>query len=763
MTLCNTCQELCRDFNNGSGDWESVEEGFLIVDPIPMHQSWESFSKSLNDNCPICWGLWRSIRSSPRASPNEEPDMDFKSWLHEGAFSVETLTFTLHINLTGKGNRRESNEFHVRYTASETLLEARHHYGIDVDQTPRSVARFVQHWSNHCTETHPGCTKRDVSSTTTTSIALPTRLLDLGDTDSKKFRIVQSQKCCQKNDQYVTLTHRWSHDTPKLLQTNCEQYYTFQSDNMLPQDYQDIISICRAMSVQFLWIDSLCILQDSPEDLLREIKTMLNVYQNALLTLSICWDYSDSTIFPSRRGDTLSIVPPNDESKNIAYSTTGCAFVNHVDEFKINVTHSLVNSRGWVLQERTLSRRIVYLGNEQLYWECDGAIASETMSNILQDKDVRRMPLFHDSDDFRNALWPKLVEKYSQCGLTSESDRLAAISGISRMMSAANPRDRYIAGIWSEYWLFDLLWTPLVKNFWPRNGALLRTCAVRTIEPTQEAPSWSWMAFPGPVEQPRSLERPKCITGTTMSSDKSLFLPRALAMLRQFDVNPPPGADNFDSMSHATLRLNCFLIPADFAGIAEICLNESAPTFYHPISCNAFYFPQQRKNAIYHLEFLKSSSRALPGLQKLTPITLCFNKPWNSDFPTSMIPIFHLPKHPDKRWTRDRVGGLIVQRTSARGQDLEYTRIGTFQEETTKEAVLLAALRTTICKGIIELSNETTKSGRTGEEKNFEARLCEYINAPRTGRSTEDTSQGLAEGPSQLFFPRAEWANILLG
>uniref|UniRef100_A0A8H7N2G5 Heterokaryon incompatibility domain-containing protein n=1 Tax=Bionectria ochroleuca TaxID=29856 RepID=A0A8H7N2G5_BIOOC len=190
---------------------------------------------------------------------------------------------------------------------------------------------------------------------------------------------------------------------------------------MLPQDYQDIISICRAMSVQFLWIDSLCILQDSPEDLLREIKTMLNVYQNALLTLSICWDYSDSTLFPSRMGDTLSIIPPNDEYKNIAYSTAGCAFVNHVDEFKINVTHSLVNSRGWVLQERTLSRRTVYLGNEQLYWECDGAIASETVSKILQDKDVRRMPLFHDSDDFRNALWPKLVEKYSQCGLTSES------------------------------------------------------------------------------------------------------------------------------------------------------------------------------------------------------------------------------------------------------------------------------------------------------------------------------------------------------
>lgn len=128
-----------------------------------------------------------------------------------------------------------------------------------------------------------------------------------------------------------------------------------------------------------------------------------------------------------------------------------------------------------------------------------------------------------------------------------------------------------------------------------------------------------------------------------------------------------------------------------------------------------------------------------------------------------MIPIFHLPKHPDKRWTRDRVGGLIVQRTSARRQNLEFIRIGTFQEETTKEAVLLAALRSTICKGIIELNTESTKVGRTKEEKNFEARQCEYVNAPRPGRSTEDTSQGLAEGPSQLYYPRAEGANILLG
>uniref|UniRef100_A0A8H7MYN5 Uncharacterized protein n=1 Tax=Bionectria ochroleuca TaxID=29856 RepID=A0A8H7MYN5_BIOOC len=97
--------------------------------------------------------------------------------------------------------------------------------------------------------------------------------------------------------------------------------------------------------------------------------------------------------------------------------------------------------------------------------------------------------------------------------------------------------------------------------------------------------------FPWASRAPRSLERPKCIAGTTVSSDKSLFLPRVLAMLSQFNVNPPPGADNFDSMAHTTLRLNCFLIAADFAGIAEICQNESAPAFYHPISCNAFYFP----------------------------------------------------------------------------------------------------------------------------------------------------------------------------
>jgi hypothetical protein len=50
--------------------------------------------------------------------------------------------------------------------------------------------------------------------------------------------------------------------------------------------YQDTISICRPMSVPYVWIDSLCIVQDDSEDWLREVGQMNMVYENALFNVS---------------------------------------------------------------------------------------------------------------------------------------------------------------------------------------------------------------------------------------------------------------------------------------------------------------------------------------------------------------------------------------------------------------------------------------------------------------------------------------------
>lgn len=80
---------------------------------------------------------------------------------------------------------------------------------------------------------------------------MPTRLLNLGNTNSEAWRISQDPA----HVLYAALSHRWSSDTPELQTKNYKNYCDSQPDTALPQNYQDIISICRAIPIQYLWID----------------------------------------------------------------------------------------------------------------------------------------------------------------------------------------------------------------------------------------------------------------------------------------------------------------------------------------------------------------------------------------------------------------------------------------------------------------------------------------------------------------------------
>ncbi|KAM5373305.1 hypothetical protein ACJZ2D_007134 [Fusarium nematophilum] len=225
---------------------------------------------------------------------------------------------------------------------------------------------------------------------------MPTRLLDLGNGDSKTWRVLEPPSRLP----YIALSHRWSTSTPRLLGTNRQAYYNSQPDDALPQKYQDVISICREIPVRYLWIDSLCILQDDDGlDFRREAPIMMDIYQQAFLTLTICWDFNETTFFRKRRPRSIPR-PPSlhhgsykaSDSPDPISSPGGYAFVECSLDFKMNVEDAPINRRAWDLQERCLSRRILYLGNDQLYWECDGCpnqglVASEaalgSMSSVF--------------------------------------------------------------------------------------------------------------------------------------------------------------------------------------------------------------------------------------------------------------------------------------------------------------------------------------------------------------------------------------------
>ncbi|KAF8865643.1 HET-domain-containing protein, partial [Acephala macrosclerotiorum] len=54
----------------------------------------------------------------------------------------------------------------------------------------------------------------------------------------------------------------------------------------LPQNLEGAIVVTQSIGDDYIWIDSICILQDSPQDLEAEMKVMLEVYANAYFVLS---------------------------------------------------------------------------------------------------------------------------------------------------------------------------------------------------------------------------------------------------------------------------------------------------------------------------------------------------------------------------------------------------------------------------------------------------------------------------------------------
>jgi hypothetical protein len=79
----------------------------------------------------------------------------------------------------------------------------------------------------------------------------------------------------------------------------------------IPRIFQDAIETARAIGLEYIWIDSLCIVQDDPEDWKAESKQMMAIYSNAYLTIAATWGASsDSGCHTTRAGTQISVWSP---------------------------------------------------------------------------------------------------------------------------------------------------------------------------------------------------------------------------------------------------------------------------------------------------------------------------------------------------------------------------------------------------------------------------------------------------------------------
>ncbi|KAK6193778.1 PtdIns(3,5)P(2) sythesis regulation factor [Pestalotiopsis sp. IQ-011] len=343
------------------------------------------------------------------------------------------------------------------------------HYLTDPDLGSRSNFSIAREWLRSCRQDHQGC-RFDCTP------PLPTRVIDVGfDDDFRDARLL-----CSKGmeAEYMALSHCWGGPiSPLLTDDTLEQFQESLPVTELSANFKDAIIITRQLGIQYLWIDSLCIIQSSRRDWEIESKRMGHVYGNATVTLSAM--ASQGSKGGILKNILVDLSPP---PADIPVTSSNHALVA-----------GPLQSRGWTLQEFVLSPRHLFYGAHQIYWKCaagylnvDGSthglrfpdngyddVAAILSSGLRSDDEQEPVP----SPDVILQEYYRLITAYSERNLTVPSDKLPAFSGLAQGLHGFLGGE-YLAGLWSSDVHSGLLW--------------FREMATARHASPYRAPSWSW-------------------------------------------------------------------------------------------------------------------------------------------------------------------------------------------------------------------------------------------------------------------------------
>ena len=263
---------------------------------------------------------------------------------------------------------------------------------------------------------------------------------------------------------YLTLSHCWGKTKVfKLTSENLADMEIVIPEESLCQTFQDAIFITRSLGYEYLWIDLLCIIQDSIEDWRVESAKMSSVYGGSVLNLAAfgakdgsegCFFERDPDILPDIQRYIFLI--PHDPKPG--------RWFNCVDPliYKSSMQDCPLSSRGWAFQEKFLASRTLHFTKLQLYWECRMNTACETYQDQLPFGANQEIMGKHFQKK-EGMTWPEVIGMYSGLQLTFPSDRLVAISGVARWMHDKTGYE-YVAGLWKEELHTQLLWHPSIPT-----------------------------------------------------------------------------------------------------------------------------------------------------------------------------------------------------------------------------------------------------------------------------------------------------------
>ncbi|PNP61080.1 hypothetical protein FNYG_14168 [Fusarium nygamai] len=327
---------------------------------------------------------------------------------------------------------------------------------------------------------------------------MPSRLIRVGDSDCKTLRL-EDTKTAQFVS-YAALSYCWGDTGQNRFKTEKETLAMRKQGfdyTQLPNTLRDAVKVARALDLEYLWVDALCIVQDSKEDKGKEISKMWQIYQNATIVISAALASHSNQGFLHER-----------DLKSCYLSTWAIPWHrvdnegNRFEEFAFcaegeirRVRKEPIDSRAWTFQENKLAKRVLRFGSSQMIWRCprDYHVDGGSNDEELPDKDstVDKVKASYE--------WTDMVKEFTTRSIGKAEDRLPAFAAVAADYAERyniGP-DQYRAGLWTSWLAFGLLWYIKDVDDEATYPDILST--------EGKSPTWSWHLARSGISWPETI------------------------------------------------------------------------------------------------------------------------------------------------------------------------------------------------------------------------------------------------------------------
>ena len=300
---------------------------------------------------------------------------------------------------------------------------------------------------------------------------------------------------------YACLSHCWGKQ-PVIRTENrsLDQHKKGIPWQALSSTFKDAISITLDFGIDYIWIDSLCIVQDDERDWQEQSGQMASIFENCLFTIAATASADGSGRTPGQNYSPQVKFTRSNSSGEI-FSAYARKTIQHPD----NEVHSSTGfeieapliDRAWAFQEHILAPRLLQYTATEIMWECNESLTCEC-GRVDPDRYQRKRPAPRATNSIEDATvfaeWRQTVRSYTMRSLTYPSDKLPALSGLARrtqqrLLPGTNghSNDTYLAGLWERELLTGLGWIAIGDPIdWSRATPY-------------RAPTWSWASVEGPI------------------------------------------------------------------------------------------------------------------------------------------------------------------------------------------------------------------------------------------------------------------------